>query len=322
MTLLWLRDECNDSLFNYSPKTKRKMKSMKKLLWVFLALALPAVFTSCDDDDNNDSPSIYEYDGVVFNTAEGERYSNTNYNIVLKDSLSGKTLTLDMYCTGYKYLPSGTYSVKGTAGSNIGKASREYAIDQTGNYIGNNLRYTNYKSDSTTMQLLGGTVEVTANVTTKEYTFEVDVLLSDSTRLKGKYEGKVSGVDIFDEWTLSPSACVRMSVNDPVPGEFYLKLNDSNWTFEMVLQLFAEASATELPAGTYEWADTKAPGTIGAKTSIDTYSLPVAGGYIKSGKAVVSKDSLYTIAFDLTAEDGQRYVGTYTGDISNMDLAN
>lgn len=163
---------------------------------------------------------------------------------------------------------------------------------------------------------------MTANLVTKEYTFEVNVLLSDSTQFKGKYEGKVSGVDIFDEWTLHPSACARRDVNDPAPGEFYLKLNDSDWTFEMVLQLFAAADATELPAGTYEWADTKAPGTIGEKTSIDAYYQPVAGGYIKSGKAVVSKDSLYTIELDLTAEDGQRYVGTFRGDISNMDLAN
>lgn len=282
------------------------MKSMKKLLWVFLAIALPAVFTSCDDDDN-DGPNAPTYDGVVFNGGEGTRYGNSNYCIELRDTLTGDTLSLDMYCDGYKYLPSGTYSVKAT----------------TGNYIGSNPTYTYYKKNRVITQLLDGTVEVTANLVTKEYTFEVNVLLSDSTLFKGKFEGKVSGVDIFDEWTLTPSACTRKDVNNPAPGEFYLKLNDSGWNFEMVLQLFAAADATELPAGTYEWADTKVPGTIGEKTSIDIYyNQPVAGGYIKSGKAVVSKDSLYTIELDLTAEDGQRYVGTFRGDISNMDLAN
>lgn len=46
---------------------------MKKIIWMFLAIALPMMFTACNDDDENGSKTP-EFKGTVFNAAIGEGY--------------------------------------------------------------------------------------------------------------------------------------------------------------------------------------------------------------------------------------------------------
>ena len=52
---------------------------MKKIIWMFLAIALPMMFTACNDDDENGSKTP-EFKGTVFNAAIGEGYSSRNYS--------------------------------------------------------------------------------------------------------------------------------------------------------------------------------------------------------------------------------------------------
>lgn len=249
--------------------------------------------------------STSSYGGTVYAEATGEKYGNSNYDVTLKDA-AGNSLSLDMYCNGYKYLPDGTYTVGASEGQ----------------YISTNKSHSNYtKKDGQVYGLKTGSVDVKTDMEKKTYHMDATMTLDNDSVIRWRYEGAIEGIEVFDEWNIAPVACKRVDVRAPQPGEFYLRLNDSDWTFEMVLQLFGNASDSELQAGTYTFADTNAAGTMGAKTSIDTYSLPVSGGYIKSGKAVVSKtDNNYKIEMDLTAEDGQRYVGTFEGEITNMDL--
>lgn len=54
---------------------------MKKIIWMFLAIALPMMFTACNDDDENGSKTP-EFKGTVFNAAIGEGYSSRNYGSV------------------------------------------------------------------------------------------------------------------------------------------------------------------------------------------------------------------------------------------------
>lgn len=248
-----------------------------------------------------------EKPAVKLSSASGTRYSGKNYALVLTDSVSGKVLNLDMYCedTESHYLPSGVYTVGAS----------------DGNYIGNGISYTNVTVGKEKTALKDGTVTVDANAETKKYTIDVNVLLADSTEYKAHYEGEIEGIKIFTEWEINPAACSRLDIDADraLPGEFYLKLNDSDWTFEMVLQFIGSETDKELAAGTYEVATTNAAGTLGAKSGIDMYSQPVSGGKFVSGKAVVTKSgSEYTITIDCKAEDGMRYIGTYKGEIENI----
>lgn len=247
-----------------------------------------------------------EYTGTVYQEAMGENYGGTNYGVTLKDA-DGNTLSLDMYCDKNKFLPAGVYQVGASEGQRIGT----------------NPSYSNYKKGDKTYALKAGMVDVKVDMEAKTYRMDADMKLDNDSVISWRYEGTIDGIAIFDEWNIAPVACKRVETRDPLPGEFYFRLNDNDWTFEMVLQLFGNADDKELQPGTYTFATTNAAGTIGAKSSIDLYSQPVAGGYFKSGKAVVSKtDGKYKIEMDLATEDGQRYVGTFEGEITNMDLAN
>ena len=45
------------------------------------------------------------------------------------------------------------------------------------------------------------------------------------------------------------AACKQSDIRDPQEGEFYLKLNDSDWSYDAVVELFATAGSTRLPDG-------------------------------------------------------------------------
>ena len=291
---------------------------MKKIIWMFLAIALPMMFTACNDDDENGSKTP-EFKGTVFNAAIGEGYSSRNYSVELTDSTTKETLALDMYCEGYKYLPSATYTIVSTPSDSIK------------NYVSNSsVNYTYYKKDSTTaaVKVLSGTITVTSDLITKKYTIIADVIVDDSahTNFKGMYVGEIEGKNmaIFDELTITPSACKRLEIDNPVDGECYLKLNDADWNSEMAMAFVCDKNAKELTPGTYMLDSTDVAGTLRSSVSyIDYYPNYDLGGHFKSGKAEVTKSGdNYAIKFDLTTTDGQRFVGEFNGEVSGMDLAN
>ena len=285
------------------------MNTVKKFLWVLSAIVLPSVMTSCDDDD--DTPIDPFAGSTELNSATGQGYGSSNYSVVITDSVTKETLAMDMYCEGYKYLPSGTYTV--TESKTDGKC-----------IVNSNTAYTYYKkdADSEAVKIKSGTVTVTSDLETKKYTIYADLILDDteSTNVKMKYVGEIKGISIYDELNITLNACKRIDNNNPVPGEFYLKMNDSNWTTEMALSFVCEESALELTPGTYTVDSTDAAGTIRSTVSyIDYYPTSGLGGHLKSGQATVSKeDDVYAIHFDVTTENGQRFVGDYYDKVDNM----
>ena len=72
--------------------------------------------------------------------------------------------------------------------------------------------------------------------------------------------------------TCSEPKVMTTDVNDYVKGEFYVKMNDADWNYEMVVDFFADADAAKLPAGTYTYSAENKPGTFGAKSCLNTYS--------------------------------------------------
>ena len=82
------------------------------------------------------------------------------------------------------------------------------------------------------------------------------------------------------------------------PGEFYIKMNDVDWNYEIALSIFAEEGYDDLPAGTYTVGSENLPGTLSTKSYIDTYSPSYTSYYFKSGTLVVDfNEGIHTMTF-------------------------
>lgn len=253
------------------------------------------------------------FNGITFTTGEGNRYSMNNTSITLKND-EGQQLELDLYYPDAKYLPSGTYTV-------VNRADYTDCQIEAGNYS----KYSYTLSDGTkkTMLVKGGTVKLELDEEAKTYSVEADLTVDGAdTPLQTRFKGEIPGFEIFDVRVLDLVNAKRMDVNNPAPGEFYIKANEVAWQCEVTLQFMCDPDAEELEAGTYTVADTNAKGTMGTRTYLDDYKYSSLGGAPKSGSVVVTKDgSQYTIAYDFTMESGQRYTGTYKGEIADMNLS-
>jgi hypothetical protein len=246
---------------------------------------------------------------VAFTSATADTYpgsTTNNYSLTFTDG-NGNELALDTYFNTYKFLSAGTYKVAGSSNP----------------YIDTDKNYTYFSSNGTKLGLTSGSMVVSPDLSTKKYDISFDFLLEDGSKFKGTYNGEITNSPIFDEFGFTLNKAKRADVNGAVPGEFYIKLNDSDWKFDVVLDFFTQnASAAELPAGTYEFSENTATGLcFGPKSEITCYSQPVSGGKFKSGKIVVSKSgSNYTISIDAKDATDQRFVGTFEGEIENMAL--
>ena len=98
-------------------------------------------------------------------------------------------------------------------------------------------------------------------------------------------------------------------------------MNDADWN-ELGFIFICSKGAKELEEGTYNVATTNAKGTLGTGTYINDYTysdweVDIAGNPT-SGKAVVKKDGkTYTITYDFVMKSGQRYAGTFKGEITS-----
>lgn len=259
------------------------------------------------------SSPTQSYNGITFTTGEGNRYSMNNTSITLKND-EGQQLELDCYYPDAKFLPSGTYTVVDRA---------DYSACQIGTGRYSNYSYTLSDGTKKTMLVKGGTVKVELDMASKTYSVETDLTMDGTdTPLQTRFKGEIPGFDIFDVRVLDLVGAKRVDVNNPAPGEFYITANDVDWHCEMVLQFMCDPAAKELEAGTYTVGTTNAKGTMGERTYLNDYEFSSLGGTPKSGNVVVTKDGTkYTIAYDFTMESGQRYTGTYKGEIANMDLS-
>lgn len=130
------------------------------------------------------------------------------------------------------------------------------------------------------------------------------------------YEGLVTG-------TRNPNSAVEvvltaaklLEINDPQPGEFYVKLNDTNWNYEVALDFQGPADAPYLYPNTYSLAD----GSLLSSTSISGYyGAPTTDALASCVAEVSMEGKIYTI--DVTAEgtNGVKFHMVYEGEIENM----
>ncbi len=153
---------------------------------------------------------------------------------------------------------------------------------------------------------------MTVSSTGNDYTITLDFILSDATPFKGVFKGELPGYGpIYD---VPATGCRAIAKNDQKPGEFLLRFNDANWKYELTIDFFCAADATELTPGTYTWSETPEAGNFGPYSQMDTYS-PNTSSPVRGTITVAREGEDYTIDMDLQNTSGRQLQITYKGAI-------
>lgn len=102
------------------------------------------------------------------------------------------------------------------------------------------------------------------------------------------------------------------------PGKYFITFRNDSWSESMTLDFCADLASTDLPSGTYEVNETKAPGSIcGSSSQLfftdmesgDTEMIDLVGGrvIVKAGE-----EDTYTMTMDLRGSNGKNYRTTLT----------
>lgn len=120
---------------------------------------------------------------------------------------------------------------------------------------------------------------------------------------------------IIEGFEATFSACKDMISEG---GRHYLKLNDSNWNFEVSLDVYADPSSSHLPAGTYTVQEgTVAPVLSKDYSSISIYNMEGQGSFkLDSGELIVEKtgDS-YVLTLNVMLDSGKAFHGEFEGTL-------
>lgn len=253
------------------------------------------------------------YPGFTLTAATGETYSNRNASVTFTTA-DGITVAVDAYYPEFKYMREGVYPILESAPTS-GDVP-QYVLGGAGNS-----RYTYLKSaGGDIFAITGGEMDVKVNTEEKTYNVNFKLTLASGDEVEARFTGAISGIDVFDEYSLNMDAARVLDIDNRQAGEFYVKMEEhTNWC-EMSLDFQGDAADTALQPGTYTVSEAGGKGTISTKSNISTYSpVPAQGGYFTSGTATVEKSGdTYTIKWDVTTKEGQRFVGTYTGTITDM----
>lgn len=239
-------------------------------------------------------------------TAVAEFFAANNWALTLFDA-EGNEATFDLYIesAGSDYLPSNEFEVAdGTAPGTLGKGQYSYLT------IGGE-----------TLLIEEGELFVEAD--TEEETenggvfYHVEGMLTAGGRLFSiVFDGEVEG-------TRNPNLpveivctnAVLMDINDPQPGEFYVKLNDASWNYEIVFDFQTAADAAYLPSNLYSLAD----GTLLPKTGLSGYyGAPSADALTACEIEVMVENGVYAIEANAVGDNGTKFHIVYEGQIENM----
>lgn len=238
-------------------------------------------------------------------TASADFYAANNWGLTLTDA-EGNEATFDLYIesAGKDYLPSNEFTVaEGTAPGTLGKGSYSYLT------IGGEK-----------LSIEEGELFVEADledVTEEGVFYHVEGQLTAGGRIFTiLFDGYVAGTrDPNAPVEIVCSHAVLMDINDPQPGEFYVKLNTESWNYEIVFDFLAGADAAYLPSNTYsmEW------GTLTPKTGLTGYyGAPTADALTECEIDVMFEDNVYTIEANAVGDNGTKFHIVYEGQIENM----
>lgn len=243
---------------------------------------------------------------------EGSLKTGKDNNFYLRFANSTYELKVDFYTKNdSKYLMPGTYALAGM---------KEMECDK--NYT--DLITLAVGPDSKVL-FTEGTIEVAIIEGTNTYEVKVNMTTATGELLTAHYKGEIMGMTVVEdtEYKFTLNAAKRTKPNNWIPGEYYLKMNDAAWNVEMTLEFYADPATTELPVGTYALNSSKAPNTIGVASNIDAYDKRTFTTNFEDGSGtieVTKADKKYTFKINLVNSKGLKYTGSFTGEISNMDL--
>lgn len=239
----------------------------------------------------------------TFSSVEARAYSSGAVEATFSNPETSKTVTLWIVGPSMgKYLYEGVYNVSSQSG--------EMIIDSDKNYS-----YVTENGTNTSLQ--SGTVNI--SVSDKTYTVSFDLTLSDGNEFKGLYQGKMPGL-VGKNATLNTceKPTVRTTdINGYVPGEYYFKMNDSSWSYEMAIDFYGDADTEKLPAGTYKLTDDKKSGTFNTRSYLSLYSPSADYKFAEGSTATVSYEgSKIILTLNLITEDGRKFDMEYYGDVT------
>lgn len=228
-------------------------------------------------------------------------WTGNNTCLKMSDASGGNVFQMDLYgLSDAAYLLTGTYAVGASEGL----------------CVGTNANYSYVQSGDNKQGLKSGSVVVSNEG--RIYTILVDVELVDGTFARGKYVGMLPKFSPFVDAVLTGA---KFNDNAQPKGQFYVKFNDADWNIEMAVVFVADPDATALPAGTYNYADTNAPGTFTPSSYITIYTpytdlKPAPGSVID----VAVDGTNYTMTMNFNYNDGRSGEMTFTGEIQGEAL--
>lgn len=241
-------------------------------------------------------------------TASAEKYSaGANWTLTLTDA-EGNTAVLDLYIdpANALYLPANEFTVAdGSAPGTLSNDSRYSYLMIGGEKLAFEEGDLIVEPDPEEETENGGVF------------YHIEGQLTAGGRLFSLFfDGEMAG-------TTNPNApveivcsnAVLMDINDPQPGEFYVKLNDADWKYEIVFDFQASADAAYLPSNTYsmDW------GTLLPKTGLTGYNgVPTADALTECEIEVMFEDNVYTIEANAVGDNGTKFHIVYEGPIQNM----
>lgn len=242
----------------------------------------------------------------------GYKKSGTGNNFYIGFANSDYELKIDAYTKAdAKYLMPGTYKIG---------ANKEMECD---------IQYTDLtpSTTGTKSKFTEGSIEVTIVEGTNTYEVKMNLTLETGELVVAHYKGEIMGVTVIEEteYKFTLNAAKRSKPNNMIPGEYYIKMNDTAWNVEMTLEFYADPATTELPVGTYTLSASREPNTLGAASNIDVFDKRTFTTRFEDGTGtieVTKADKKYTFKINLVNSKGLKYTGSFTGDISNMDLVN
>lgn len=175
-------------------------------------------------------------------------------------------------------------------------------------------RYTYLKEGETTTGVASGTITVSRAA--KIYTIVLDLVLEGERIYKGQYVGELPNYSPI--MTAECQSAEGYDNNGRVAGEYYVKMHDADWKWDIVFDFYADPSTTMLPAGTYTYSDTPAAGNYGPNSSISCYG-PNFSLKPMSPITVTYEDNDYEITGVFTDEVGREVTVHYSGKIEFPD---
>lgn len=319
---------------------------MKKILSFFSVLSLIFVAVSCDPTVTPEDPTSSQ-DSTVFVQAAagyyGTDYSTAyNYYVQLATDMevdadgnftsAGELVGLDLY-SATEELEAGTYTLSsGTyaAGTFDAEYSGWAVLDSAANV--------------TTYGIASGTVVITKSGDT--FTFKVNLVDSANNVRIGTYTGTLtvydntsSDEDLYAYEPTTPTTQNLVIPSDSIAvqnyGDYYGTGTDDMYVQMatvagdfIALDMFAPTGSTELPVGTYTFAQTGAAGTIypgylyASTYPIGSFAMNASGDifWLQSGSVTVAKSaSVYTITVAVQSYYGSTINATYSGSFTVVD---